>query len=222
MLRFPAIASGHLLAGVLTAVACSPGEHARAPEQAVVMDAPIDINSVAGTYNLRVCRMACPPPGATSPAQGALLRRETLILTSGPTGFDARRDSVGLLLSGFFRGPGNGCYTLAIMREDLPSYAYTLGRTHWELDSTRRMITFSLFSSPDAGYGVRATLRDGVLRGEGESSGAGAAAVDYPVDVVEGERVGPPDLTPCIAAVGPAWKEIRSPSTRAHHRNGEW
>ena len=210
--------------GIVGAVACSQSEPARTsggirqPEQA------IDPRSVVGTYELQVCRLACPANAdrATGRVVGATLRRGYLILSDTPTGFEQRRDSIGILLGGFIRPPSNGCYKLDIVRADLPSYAYTLGGTHWELDSSGTRIDFGLYDSPDAGYGVSATVRDGTLRGTGESWGAGAAAVDYPADVIEGRRVGPADLGLCLAAVGPAWKAIRSGTSRAHNPNGEW
>ena len=213
-------ALGFTLCAVAATSCASPAQ--RPGKDTAMLADSINPASVPGTYDIRVCRMACPPDSASPLSQGALLRRGILVLTGGPTGFDGRRDSVGILLSGFFPKPGNGCYKLAIVREDPPSYAYTLGGTHWQIDSTGRAIDFSLFNSPDAGYGVHATLVNGVLHAKGESWGAGAAAVDYPPDVVQGRRVGPPDLAPCLEAVGPAWKEITSLHSHAHHKNGEW
>lgn len=206
----------------VAAAACSHTEEARAPSASRQPEPRIDVGSVPGTYELRVCRLACPPDSASKHVVGATLRRGYLVLSEQSTGFEDRKDSVGILLSGFMRAPINGCYTLDILRADLPSYAYTLGGTHWEVDSSGTTIQFGLYSSPDAGYGVNATLRNGALTGKGESYGAGAAAVDYPPDVIEGHRVGPPNVSLCLAAVGPAWKEIRSGTGRAHHANHEW
>ena len=183
----------------------------------------IDPAAVPGTYELRVCRLACPSDSAGARPIGAVLRRGRLVLTAGSNSFEGRSDSIGIMLGGFIRSPVNGCYVLDIVRADVPSYAFTLGGTHWELDPAGREVKFSLYNSPDAGYAVRATLNDGVLRGVGESWGVGAAEVDYPPDVIEGHRVSEADVSPCLAAVGPAMKAMRSPTRgRAHNANGEW
>src|SRR5512132_1724113 len=123
MSRWRTCCSWLLPLGILGAVACSRSEQARAAGATRQAEPAIDPRSVAGTYELRVCRLACPadPDSATARAVGATLRRGYLVLSDTPTGFELRKDSIGILLGGFMSPPSNGCFKLDIVRADPPS-----------------------------------------------------------------------------------------------------
>jgi hypothetical protein len=70
---------------------------------------------------------------------------------------------------------------------------FTVHPKHAEPD-----ITLILGGSVDAFYGVKGTIENGRIEGTGHFDGLNAAP--SPVDTVVGVRIGPPDITPCIAA----------------------
>jgi hypothetical protein len=156
-----------------------------------------------GTYNLHLCRVTCDPSLPRNE-----IRRGWVVLDSIPIHLDQFSDSVrqALAMGATFRGPeaGNGCFRLLTTRPDVESYAGIApgGLIHWAPIRGGDSVSFALYQSPDAGHEVR--IRGTALGfvGSGESWGAGAAAVDYPADVVLAEYVGPPDVARCAEAAG--------------------
>ncbi|HET7584742.1 MAG TPA: hypothetical protein VFK13_07540 [Gemmatimonadaceae bacterium] len=173
--------------------------------------------ALAGTYSVRICRGSCSSDDTT-----ADLRRGVLVLTAQPIDLTGQPDSVQWLMEDFRPDPINGCYVLRYVRDDPPTYAGgSVGGTQWELDSSGTSVFFSLYRSPDAGYLVEAIGTRSGLRGRGTSWGVGIAEVHFPDDSVVATRIGPPDVSTCLAAVGPAWVEIMNPTRHGSADNPE-
>lgn len=93
----------------------------------------------------------------------------------------------------------NGCFRLTPIRELEDSYLGIDVRNVlvWERDATTGVVTFALYSSPDAGYLVEAVVRGQTLVGVGTSWGAGVAEISAPDDYILGRRTGPPNAAEC-------------------------
>ena len=156
---------------------------------------PEDLASqVPGTYDVIFCKNSC---SFESPK--SVLVRGSLVLESKP--FEeseiperARKNfESGYSLASFT----NGCFVLEILEEG-QTYAglIPIGFTRWWLHSG--IVSFGLYSSPDAGYSASVTLTDAGFSGSGVSDGEGAADVDWPPDILIGRRRGPADRSVCI------------------------
>ena len=165
---------------------------------------------VAGTYRIAVCTSAPCTPRDTAHA----LVWGLLVLNDAPLPFASLPDSARRLLVRYsVPARSNACYALSRASGTPRTYAGIAGAgtTRWLRDTVSGTLEFTLYQSPDARHVVRAALRGDTLSGTGMSSGAGAAAVDYPRDTIVALRVGPPDLAPCADASAREWKRIREP-----------
>lgn len=162
---------------------------------------------IAGTYDFWLCKAANCASNHTSEA----FVRGKLILSDTTLELTVLPDSARPLLSGMFGPkPLNACWAVE-RRTSRTTYAGGggVGSTRWDFvhgDSAR--ITFGLYHSPDAGHRVTASVVNGVLRGRGESSGAGVAEVHWATDTVVGIRIGPPDVRICRDASLQRWREV--------------
>ena len=163
--------------------------------------------SITGTYEITVCKLGSCSLGDTTQA----VTYGTLVLFA--SALPPVPDSALPLLDSF-HGEANACFAVHPPHDEARTYAGLMGvgATIWQTDSTPagRRLRFSLYDSPDAAHRVVAELTQGRIAGRGESWGAGVAAVDYAPDTVVGRRIGPPDITPCVAASVRAWREIRT------------
>ena len=155
-----------------------------------------------GTYTLHLCRVTCDPSVPRNE-----IRRGWVVLDSAPIQLELFPDSIRKALEMgaiFIRrdGPGNGCFRLLQTRPDVETYAGIEpgGLLHWSTVKAGDSVTFALYRSPDAGHEVTIRGTQSGFSGTGESWGAGAAAVDYPPDIVVGEYVGPPEPARCAEA----------------------
>lgn len=85
-----------------------------------------------------------------------------------------------------------GCFRLHRIHEVRDSYLgdQPLSELRWERYSTG-VLTFALYTSPDAWYNVEAVIQRQALVGVGASSGGIADSIDWPDDYVVGRRIGP-------------------------------
>jgi hypothetical protein len=183
-----------LTTALFAASGCITQRHSRTPD-------------VEGTYEIAVCKVGRCAPGDTA----VTLTQGILVLFA--TRLPPVPDSAINLLRLPFLAEGNMCFALEPRRPGSQTYAGLAGveATRWQPDSaTGQRITFSLYFSPDAGHEVTARIRHGTLGGRGTSWGAGVAAVEYPPDTIVGRRLGPPDITPCVAASAREWRRIMS------------
>ena len=146
-------------------------------------------SAIAGTYVVRICRAPC------DPAQDSTLAvRGTVVLLA--------RSIPRHLLPSLINEDCNACFVLEEVRPDPETYAGVIPRgvVGWDRDSTHSLVEFSLYWSVDARYWVRASIEDGVLRGSGQSHLAIFPIRAFPIDSIEGRRVGPPDQSICVEA----------------------
>ena len=162
-----------------------------------------------GTYRISVCKVGPCIAGDSSHAVAVgvlVLLDSTLFPREIPA-------SAGPLLTRW-RIPGteNGCYDIKHTGVDNTSYAGGVGGTLWRLEGEQgKEITFNLISSPDAFYVVRAIINGDQIAGVGHSSGSGVTAVHWPRDTVVATKIGPADVSRCIAASIRDWQAIRQP-----------
>jgi hypothetical protein len=151
--------------------------------------------SIAGTYELLICKDSCPTAGDKD-----VLIKGRLVLF--PTNFQppelARLESLGLSP---MRGesPPNGCFGLEKLEgRKYQGYAGIdkAGLTSWSIQGHE--LLFALFRSPDAGYKVTAQRTTSGFDGSGRSWGAGVAAPQgATVDKVVLRRTRGADLSQC-------------------------
>jgi len=146
--------------------------------------------SMAGSYELLVCKTACAFGDSQTPDSLGVV-----VLFDAPL---SKKD-VEDIEPFHFATPGENvraCYS-GTQSEKAETFAFGTQRgvSAWEFKDNQ--LTFELFRSVDAGY--EATLhRDGmVLHGTGSSWGAGVAAPGYSPDVIVARRVGPSDISWC-------------------------
>jgi hypothetical protein len=142
------------------------------------------VSGPAGTYEIAVCRTSCSlQDTAAAYAVG------WLILLDDPNEAENLN---------YRHQHKNGCFDFPKLLPLTDTFLQKRGgRVAWASDSTGA-IRFLLFTTADAGYGVRVRIVNGVLEGTGISSGAGVAAIpNAPRDYIVGRRTGPPDRSRC-------------------------
>jgi hypothetical protein len=113
---------------------------------------------------------------------------------------------------GYSFGPDstNGCFVLeTLVKHKTWAGLMDLGMTSWSFHAKR--LTFSLYASPDAEYFVTAQFGQGGFDGQGVSSGGGPAEPHHTADAVLGRRIGPAELSRCIAGAWDHEKRSRRP-----------
>ena len=145
----------------------------------------ISPGSVAGSYDLRLCRGSCSVDSAVY-QRGVLVLSDTSWPRVQPLGF-------------FDSLPANGCFRLKAAPGRGDSYAGIIGSAavRWQPIAGTDSVTFLLYQSPDAGYEVTLTRFPQGLRGRGTSWGAGVVEIHAPVDTVLAIRTGPPIPSKC-------------------------
>ncbi|HJU70193.1 MAG TPA: hypothetical protein VJ650_18300 [Gemmatimonadaceae bacterium] len=166
---------------------------------------------VAGTYEFRLCRVRC---GArdepNSLAIGRLVLSDTAIDTTAHIRSDSARAYLNLQdIWESDDGPANGCFLWDERRSSPPSYGVSRAGAlvHWSAKGDS--LFFRLYRSPDAAHTVSVLRTSSGFQGEGVSSGAGAAEVDWPSDVVLGRWIAGPDFSICSEAADTALAEFR-------------
>jgi hypothetical protein len=169
------------------------------------------LSPIAGTYEFRLCRVRCGAPNEPNTlAIGRLVLSEAAIDTTTHIRSDSARQH--LTLQDIWEsndGPANGCFVWHRRRAQPPSYGSSrLGSlVHWTAKGDS--LFFLLYRSPDAAHSVSAVRTAAGFQGRGFSSGAGAAEVDWPQDVVLGRWIAPPDYSICNDAADSALAQFR-------------
>ena len=151
-----------------------------------------------GTYALWLCRVVC---DASHPNN--IIKAGFIVLDAVPIRFEPFPDSTRRLLRqmtmlAIDTGAANGCYVLE-RRHSIPTMAgvWGGGLVHWQRAASSDSITFSLDGTDDAGHEDTVAFTPGGFAGSGGSWGFG---IDYPVDLVAGQYLGPPDQDRCAEA----------------------
>lgn len=153
-----------------------------------------DLPPVAGTYEISICRDACPATGD----ENVLVKGHLVLFPAQLNDGDLARLEAAHVSSSHVQQP-NGCFTL----QKLPGRTYKgyagideAGLTTWSIEGNE--LLFALYRSPDAGYKVTAQRSTTGFAGTGKSWGAGVAAPQAPgpEDVVA-RRIGDADMKHC-------------------------
>jgi len=151
-------------------------------------------SDVIGTYQLLICKSDC-----SFQNTAAALARGTIVLFRAPL-----REKEVEKLDPYYRPTRVGVAPRAcfhgVQSKHSDTYAFNLetGVTAWSFKNGK--LEFSLYQSPDAGYGVSLRLRGDVLSGKGQSWGGGVGGPEFSPDVVIGRRVGAPNISACSPA----------------------
>jgi hypothetical protein len=158
-------------------------------------------NSIAGTYDIRLCVQPCDP----SHSDSTTLRGQ-LVLEDDPYRLSELPYSVRIYLQ--WREP-----YLIYTAEREPNACFTFGerRGRWTLAGISRAavtrwrpengsMELLFFQSPDAASVARVSVRGRELHGYAISLGGGARQ-PFPRDSIWGRRVGPPDRALCVRAI---------------------
>ena len=151
-----------VIAGLSLLCGCRTG-----PSQTV--RGPSDPDStILGAWQIGICPTTCTPSDSD-----AMVATAQIVLT--PFTWDAEQpsqpaDSVNP--SAIPLHPVNGCFEVTRRSDEGAEYVGITprGSFNWTRDSSG-VIHFTLYRSPDAGYGVRAVFRKGSVVGEGGSWG---------------------------------------------------
>ena len=166
---------------------------------------------IAGTYEFRLCRVRCGAPDEPNTLGiGRLVLSEVAIDTIAHIRSDSAREH--LTLQDIWEsdeGPANGCFVWDHRRTQPPSYGLSRDGSlvHWTAKGDS--LFFLLYRSPDAAHSVSAVRTASGFQGRGFSSGAGAAEVEWPEDVVLGRWIAPPDFSICNDAAESALAQFR-------------
>lgn len=160
--------------------------------------------SLAGTYEVSICRGPCASAGDAL-VQGHLVLEDSAYAFAGlpepAQSYLAAKVPVLVEVTAGHRP--NACFVLR-RAQDLRGIPYAgldpVGVTRWSRSSPDSVVTVALWRSWDAGYGTRLSVVGRDLRGEGRSWDATLPEVRNTVDVVTGRRVGPPDRGICTGA----------------------
>lgn len=152
---------------------------------------------IPGTYRFWLCQPACAPDDSTNAYAIGLA---VLVRDSSSLPDEVHRSWLWRSMSWDDR-PANGCFELEPVWH-ANSYAgiHRKGIFSWTLQPDSG-VTFSVFSSPDAGYRVRVGIRADSLIGRGDSWGVGAAEISAPADFVRGSKLGPADNEICMSVI---------------------
>lgn len=158
--------------------------------------------SIAGTYEVVICRQDCDRPDRAL-ASGRLVLEDAaypLAEVPEPARTHIERRAFILAVIDGQRAP-NACFVLDRARGANTYAGITrVGMTKWRPDPAAT-VRLPLFHSPDAGYVAILSIRGGEIHGRGRSWGgehAGDGAI--PPDSIIGRRLGPPDRALCIRA----------------------
>jgi hypothetical protein len=166
---------------------------------------------IAGTYEFRLCRVRCGGRDEpTSLATGRLVLSDSAIDTAAHIHSDSARGYLNLQdIWEAGDGPANGCFVWDERRRSPPSYGMSRAGAlvHWS--ATGDSLFFLLYRSPDAEHSVSAVRTSAGFEGRGVSSGAGAAEVDWPADIVVARWMAAPDFSICSEAADSALAQFR-------------
>lgn len=155
--------------------------------------------SVAGTYEILICKDSCPTQGE----QDVIVKGRLVLFSANFQPQErARLESSGL--SPMRGEPAvNACFELQrLQARGYKGYAGIdkAGLTGWSIEGDE--LHFALFRSPDAGYRVTAKPTTIGFDGTGQSWGAGVAApVGATIDKVVLRRTGAADLSDCMIVI---------------------
>jgi hypothetical protein len=157
--------------------------------------------SIAGTYQLQICRGAC--DGARPDVvQGRLVIEDSTYSSASipePGGTYARRESGALLIRGHGREDPNSCFALRKTPDSRSLAGYPpVGFTAWHLDSSGGTARLRLGQTADASYVLELRMAENGVVGRGMEHGP--SGTETVVDSVTITRLGPPDRTICTAA----------------------
>jgi hypothetical protein len=167
----------------VSVVACLSISHAHAAE--------LPRESIAGTYEILICRNSCPDAGD----KNVLLKGRVVLFST-----DLKQSDVARFPSSRYRGQApNGCFSLD-KRPDIEYSGYAgidkVGLTAWSIEGNE--LLFQLYRSADAGYKVTAQLTQTGFAGSGKSWGAGVAApVGVEPDRIVARRIRVADVSEC-------------------------
>lgn len=151
-------------------------------------------SDVVGTYQLLICKSDC-----SFQNTGAAVARGTIVLFLDPLR-DKDVDKLDPYLPLSVGAPPRACFH-GVQSKHSGTYAFIqkTGVTAWSFKNGK--LEFSLYHSPDAGYGVTLRLRGDILSGKGQSWGGGVGGSEFTrVDVVIARRVGAPNISACSPA----------------------
>jgi len=156
----------------------------------------------AGSYEFLVCRTGC----GEAETGRAYLTGTIVVLSEPFAPSEFPRDTWDRLafssryMSLRSSSEPTGCFALSPREHVADSSAGIRPVGLLFVSNSADTLSFPLYRSPDAGYAVAVVLTTSGFRGIGHSWGAGAAAIDAPLDSIVGRYSGPVDLTPCITA----------------------
>src|SRR4051794_18841078 len=157
--------------------------------------------SMAGTYQLRICRGPCTGASADL-VQGRLVIEDSVYLRASipePGRTYARRESGALLIRGHGREDPNSCFALRKTPDSRSLAGYPpVGFTAWHLDSSGGTARLRLGQTADASYVLELRMAENGVVGRGMEHGP--SGTETVVDSVTITRLGPPDRTICTAA----------------------
>lgn len=158
---------------------------------------------VEGTYEIWLCRVACPVADtATAPVAGYLVLSEDT-LSRGPITPDAwaeMLDESSFLLidrRSYRQLAPNACFALRSRTAQVSLLAGIIpfGLTRWSSEGDK--IQVQLYASPDAFYTLTAQVSGDRLLGGSREYGFIGEAFDQQLGPVHGRRIGPPDVGRC-------------------------
>jgi hypothetical protein len=163
---------------------------------------------VAGTYAVTICRVSCDPArgGEVLTRGHVVLEASTFRLTSLPDAAERYfRTVTALLALAEGEGDPNACFALTQPTSlDVNAGQEPVGVTRWRKTSGDT-IRLELERGSHSSYAARFVVRGARLRGVGQSEWQ---SEDAPVDVLEGQRIGPPDRSLCLRAAERRLREI--------------
>jgi hypothetical protein len=155
--------------------------------------------SIAGTYEVLICKDACPSWGS----KGVLAKGRLVLFAQRLTPQEIEQVTAANVSSMRTQRP-NGCFGLEKKDSSYQGYAgiEKAGLTEWSVGDVG--LSFLLYRSPDAGYRVDAERRNESDKknfdGTGKSWGAGVAAPQEPsLDKVVLRRTGAASLKTCLS-----------------------
>jgi len=150
------------------------------------------IPSIAGTYEIQICKLNCEKPNPYS-----VIAHGILVLSDRPLTADEIA-KVGKM--NFPPPPEEMRACFSGNRPHHPeTYAFIDKRAAigWSMENT--VLKVELFRSGDAGYNAELQIDADKLSGTGHSWGVGAAAPGFAkADALVGHRIGPPDVSACF------------------------
>lgn len=156
--------------------------------------------SIAGTYDVLICKDSCPSLGS----KGVLARGRLVLFAQGLTAQEVEQMTAANVPTLRSAKAPNGCFALEKKDSSYQGYAGIdkVGLTQWSIGDLG--LTFHLYRSPDAGYRVDARRKNESDKknfdGTGKSWGAGVAAPqDSTLDKVVLKRTSDASLKACLS-----------------------